>query len=383
MRLRRLCTTGLIAVLALNVAVAYAARWSEQEEQAAGAEVAAQIEKEYKLWENEDAEQQIEEIVAEIVPRTQRQDVKYVVKLLDSDEVNAASVPGGYIYVHRGLVEDAQSVDELAGVLAHEIAHNCTYDALDQGERNKKLFIGGITAALVAIFIGAENEEISGVLAAGAYLRQGILSRYSIEMERRADLNAVSYLVHSKYDPVGLLTFMERLGAETYKHARPDYGIYESHPQTTERCGYIIQAIYDAGLDINRRAVTKWDPPKYESIAAEGAAVEPRTAPARISLWGEDIVTLSYSGDYEGIDKRAEAICSALTEALADGLQRYEIETGEDQGTVTVELRGKPMMKVYPQDVQSDDDSPQATAEGIVKALARAMHREELMRRYH
>ncbi len=384
--IRRHLSVVLFAVaLSLGITAAYAAGWSEEREKAAGEEVVAYVEKEYELWEDEEVLRQVEEIVAEIVPQTQRPDVKYTVKLLDSDEINAMSIPGGYIYVHRGLAEDAQSEHELAAVLAHEIAHNCTYDAMEQAGRSKKLFIGGVSAALVAIFAGASHDEISTVLAAGAYVRQGILSRYSIDMEQRADLNAIEYMVNTRYNPVGLLTFMERLGAATYASYRPDYGIFETHPQHTERCAYIIQAIYDAGLDINRRAVTKWDLPTVETIAPEDGDADPAAAPARLSLWGEPIVTIERPGEYDGVDKRAQAACQTLAEALADGMARYDISTArqdEDGEQIAVQVRGKPMLILTRDDIQDGDGSPQSFADEVVRALTRALHREQLTRRY-
>ena len=384
--IRRHLSVVLFAVaLSLGITAAYAAGWSEEREKAAGEEVVAYVEKEYELWEDEEVLRQVEEIVAEIVPQTQRPDVKYTVKLLDSDEINAMSIPGGYIYVHRGLAEDAQSEHELAAVLAHEIAHNCTYDAMEQASRSKKLFIGGVSAALVAIFAGASHDEISTVLAAGAYVRQGILSRYSIDMEQRADLNAIEYMVNTRYNPVGLLTFMERLGAATYASYRPDYGIFETHPQHTERCAYIIQSIYDAGLDINRRAVTKWDLPTVETIAPEDGDADPAAAPARLSLWGEPIVTIERPGEYDGVDKRAQAACQTLAEALADGMARYDISTArqdEDGEQIAVQVRGKPMLILTRDDIQDGDGSPQSFADEVVRALTRALHREQLTRRY-
>ena len=451
--------------MVLNAHIACAKNWSEEQEKAVGAEVAAEIEKQYKLWDNEDGRKLIEDILGELVPHTDRPALEYTVKMLDSDEVNACSIPGGFIYVHRGLVEDAQSVDELAAILAHEIAHNCTYDAMDQARRSKKLFIGGITAALVAIFLGASNEQIAGVLTAGSYVQQGVLSRYSIEIEQRADLNAVRYLTAAKYDPVGLLTFMERLGAKAYKKPQIDYGIYQSHPITSQRCAYLVEAIYEAGLTVNRRAVTKWDPPTYVSIGPDGAEYPPeppkdeaeaaqtdaktetdtkpeedttqqtqpdttdaqtdtntetdadtktetdtkpeedaaqqtqpdaadteakpakppidrKTAPAKISLWGEDIVTIGSPGTYDGIDKRAEAICKILTETIAAGLERYEIRATQDSEKTTVVLRGKTMLEVFPEDIPSEKLTAEQVAQGVVKALARALHREELSRRF-
>ncbi len=237
----------------------------------------------------------------------------------------------------------------------------------------------------MAIFAGASHDEISTVLAAGAYVRQGILSRYSIDMEQRADLNAIEYMVNTRYNPVGLLTFMERLGAATYASYRPDYGIFETHPQHTERCAYIIQAIYDAGLDINRRAVTKWDLPTVETIAPEDGDADPAAAPARLSLWGEPIVTIERPGEYDGVDKRAQAACQTLAEALADGMARYDISTArqdEDGEQIAVQVRGKPMLILTRDDIQDGDGSPQSFADEVVRALTRALHREQLTRRY-
>ncbi len=417
MQLRRCLILIMSAAMLFNAHIASAREWSEAQEKAVGVEVAAEMEKQYKLWDNEDARKTIEEIIAALVPHTDRPNIEYTVKMLDSNEVNACSIPGGFIYVHRGLVEDAQSTDELAAILAHEIAHNCTYDAMDQARRSKKLFIGGITAALVAIFLGASNDEVAGVLTAGAYVQQGVLSRYSIEIEQRADLNAVKYLTPTTYNPVGLLTFMERLGREAYRKPQIDYGIYQSHPITSERCAYLIDAIYEAGLTINRRAVTKWDPPTYVSIGADGTEypleppegdteatqtdgentqvdgketdakpaeipIDRKTAPAKISLWGEDIVTIGSPGTHDAIDKRAEAICAILNAAIATGLERYEIRTGQDGEKATVLLRDNAMMEILPEDIPSDEVTAQQVAQGAVNALARALHREELSRRF-
>ncbi|MFP3904971.1 MAG: M48 family metalloprotease, partial [Armatimonadota bacterium] len=200
MKLRSIFVTICILVLLLGVAAVFADTppYSEEAEEAAGKEVCAAIEKEYDVWDDEETYKKVAHMVETITPHTQRPDIEYNVKLLDTSEVNAFSVPGGNIYVCRGLVEDAQSDDELAAVIAHEIAHNCTYDAMRQAERNRKFFIGGVSAALLSIFFGASSGEVAGVLQAGNFLRQGVLSKYSKEMEERADKNAISYLTETE-----------------------------------------------------------------------------------------------------------------------------------------------------------------------------------------
>ena len=380
----------LTALLAGAGACAYAADkppFSEEFEKKIGAEAAAQVEKEYKLYVDEEAHARLVAMVNEITAASSRPDVVYDVRLLDTEDVNAFSLPGGIVYVTKGLLKEAGSDHEIAGVLAHEIAHNCTYDALDQADRSKKLFLGSISAALVAMVLGANTEQISGVITAGSYLQQGVLSHYSLEMERRADLNAVRFLAASKYNPVGLLTFMERLASGMFDKPQIDYGIYETHPQATERVGYIIQAIYDQGLEINRRAVSKWDPPTFESLKPEGAAedfvLDPKTAPARITLWGEELITLTGPGSFEGIDQRAAAVCKTLTDAVAEGLNLYEIEVDDRGDSALVTVRGAMLLTLDGRDVTAEGSTPAMVAEQVVHALARAIHRERLQRRYH
>lgn len=389
---------AVIVILALLVsAVAVLADsppYSEEEEQAAGKEVCAAVEKEYDLWEDEAAQKKVNTMVNAIAVHTQRPDVKYNVKLLDTDEVNAFSVPGGNIYVCRGLLDTAQSDDELAAVLAHEMAHNCTYDAMKQAERNQDMFMGSVGAALAAIFMGASSEEVAGVLQAGGFLRQGLLSKYSKEMEERADKNAISYLKKTEYDPVGLLTFMERLLAKEAGHYRPDYGIFETHPGPIDRRGYIIQTLYDAGIEINRRAVTDWQAPKFELIRPGDDENADPTA-AEITLWDIHIVTIRTKGHFDSIKARAEAVCNSLKNSLAAGLERYEVQKVNRDDHVVVELRKIPMIAIGPEDVAAakeaeadgaENDTEQITADtiadGVVNGIAGALHYEALKRRH-
>ncbi len=156
-------------------------------------------------------------MVKAIAPHTPRPDVKYKIKLLDSDEVNSFSVPGGYIYVYKGLVKAVQSEHELAAVIAHEMAHNCTFDALKQLDRAQHLTIATAAAVLAAMMVGGNEEMPWAVWQAGGLATRGVLSHYSMDIEKQADLHAIQYLLHTKYNPVGLLTFMERLAAKDHQ----------------------------------------------------------------------------------------------------------------------------------------------------------------------
>lgn len=251
-----------ILLLLPSLALAQAKpKWSPEYERKVGLEAVAQVEKQMKVVTDEAQQKRLDQIVTSLGTVSLRPEVKYTVKIVDDNEINAFSIPGGFIYVTKGLLEDAQSDHELAGVISHEITHNAFYDALERGEKNKKLFMGSIAAALGALLLGAEGNEISTVLAAGEYIRLGVLSKYSMTVETRADTEAVDCLLATKtYNPVGMLTFMERLAARERRRPKVEMGVYADHPDTDKRCQKIIERLENAGVDVNRRAVTKWDP---------------------------------------------------------------------------------------------------------------------------
>ncbi len=125
-------------------------------ETALGKKTCELIEKEYHLVKDEKAIARLNTIANNIAPYTQRPDVVYQVKILDTPGINAKSIPGGYIYVTKGLLDAVESDDELAGVLAHEIGHNSLYHVKKMAERDKKASINQIVAILLSARIGTE-----------------------------------------------------------------------------------------------------------------------------------------------------------------------------------------------------------------------------------
>ncbi len=379
MRLRAIAI-WLSLCLALMGVLALPARaddppFSEEYEKSVGAEAAAKVDAEYERFEDEEAQARVNEIVARIVPHTGRPDVQYDVRLIDTDEANAFSLPGGIIYVTRGLLESVESDHELAGVLAHEMGHNCTYDALYQAERNKDLFTGSVAGVIAAILLGTSSEEISMVLMAGEYIRQGVLGGYSIEMERRADAHAVEYLLHTDYNPVGLLTFMERLAAEERRTPHLEPGVYRTHPPLDERVRALRQQISAAGREINRRATTQWERPKAEEIEEDGATV------VRVVLWEKEIFRVLVAGpEHDTPMARGEAIAARLSQLLADGLMEHEVQVGEHEGNPAVCARGEVIVTLYPEDAEAQATDAAQIAEEVSDHLREALAWERLDR---
>ena len=216
--MRRVCNhkplLGAILLLTLVAVPAAAREWSEEYEKKVGERAVEAVLEEYEVYEDEEAQQHIEQIAARLVPHTQRPELGYTVYLLDSEEANAFTVPGGHVFVTKALLEDVESEAQLAGIIAHEMAHNCTYDSLDQLKRAQDMSLATAAAVLVAVLTGRGSEATYGAFVMGELVTRGVLSTYSIEIESRADRNAAHYLMEAGYNPVGLLTFMEELARE-------------------------------------------------------------------------------------------------------------------------------------------------------------------------
>ncbi len=383
MRILRTATTlVLVAMLAALLAtpVVYAATksdspYSPEYEQKIGQEAAAQVEKEYKRYEDEETLKRVNEIVSTIAPYTNRPNVKYDVRLLDTDIVNAFSLPGGIIYVTKGLLNEVQSDDELAGVLAHEMAHNCTYDSLRQADTNQELFTGTVAAAIAAVLLGADTDMLSSVFVAGEWVRRGVLGGYSIEMERAADRHAVQFLLETPYNPVGLLTFMDRLAARERASVDPPGGVFQSHPLSQERVHALSEQIYRAGLDINRRATTQWERPKAEVFEGEDGSY------VRVVLWEQEIFrVLTACPEHDEPMQRAEAIVERLTRALEDGAKEWDVQLRERDGNPAVTVWGEAIVTIYPEDAQAAGVEAEQVAETVMDALSRAFRQEKLER---
>jgi Zn-dependent protease with chaperone function len=370
----------LCAVALLTATLSWAQtkpKWSPEYEKKVGLEAATEVEKKWKLVDDQPNLKKLTEIVDSVAAVCDRPDVKYTVKIVDTDEVNAFSLPGGLVYVTKGLLADAQSDSELAGVLAHEITHNTFYDALYRADKSQKLFMGSLGAGLAALILGAKNQEISAALAAGEYIRLGILSNFSLDVESRADAYALKYLIAGKkYNPVGMLTFMERLAAEERHKPKQELGVYADHPDTDLRCQALIDQLEEAGVDINRRAVTKWEPAKAEEKEVDGQKI------AVLSLWGIELMKVQCGADGKAPLDRAKAMADTVTKCLADGMEAYQVTTELQTPQPQVLLGRTVMLTVTPEDADAAKTAAPELAKTVVANLGTALRKEQLGRRW-
>jgi predicted Zn-dependent protease len=176
---------------------------SEEQELAMGAEFAQQLETELKFIRDPTVVGYISELGQSLARVSQRNNIPYTFHVVDSDEVNAFAVPGGYLYVNRGLIEAADNESELAGVLGHEIGHVVGRHSARQMTQQLGL------SALASLALGEDPGMLAQLTAQIA--ATGAISSYSRDMETEADRYGVQELYDAGIDPMGMATFFDKL----------------------------------------------------------------------------------------------------------------------------------------------------------------------------
>ena len=177
----------------------------------------------------------------------------YRFKVIKSEDVNAFSLPGGYIYVYEGLVKYVESDDELAGVIGHEISHAAFRHVPTLLKKSRQLSLLTLPLIIASIFAGGGQAAILGPLASlGA---QAIGSGWSVDAEKAADYGGFQILTFSKYNPVGMLTCMERFARDEHMGPAISWGIYRDHPPSLERAESLTADLVAANIPIRRSLV--------------------------------------------------------------------------------------------------------------------------------
>jgi predicted Zn-dependent protease len=155
--------------------------------------------------------------------------VPFTIKVIDSDEINAFALPGGFFYVYSGLILAADEEAELAGVMAHEIAHVAARHATRQLTRSQYANIG----TLPLIFMGGGVGY--AVRAAAGFGLPVTFLKFQRGFEAEADYLGLQYMYKSGYDPSAFITFFEKIQAQEKRKPGTLAKAFSSHPQTPDR----------------------------------------------------------------------------------------------------------------------------------------------------
>jgi len=195
-----------------------------------GKQFAAQVESSVKLINDPVVTEYVNRIGQNLV-RNSDAKVPFTIKVIDSDQVNAFALPGGFFYVNSGLLLAADNEAELAGVMAHEIAHVAACHAAREQTRGQLVNLASIPLIFVGGGIGYAVQSAAGLALPVTFLR------FSRGFEAEADYLGLQYMYKSGYDPQSFIAFFEKLKAQEKKKPGFLAKAFDTHPQTPDRIG--------------------------------------------------------------------------------------------------------------------------------------------------
>jgi Zn-dependent protease with chaperone function len=349
----------LVAVAVALALVRVAGADPASDEVRLGARIAKEIEARYGVVTDP---AQVERItrVGEIVARAvDRRDLTYRFKILKINGVNALSLPGGWVYVTEGMMKFVRTDDELAAVLAHELAHIAHRHYYIQEERSRQMLPALILGTALSVL-----AHSAAPLAGAQILTEGALAAYQRDLEKDADLTAVTYLTHTPYSPVAMLTVMEHLAEADRLSAHPDPGIYQDHPEPEERVAYLREDLIRLGIPIVRRPAEG-----YLRISVEPPAPAPGQ-PVTIRVDGHPVVTLGATVNGDPPAGRARAMVSRLDAFFNTDPAPYEVRAVHLLDRWSVIGGEQVLFDVTPEDAAYAKTTPAALAEAVRARLA-------------
>ena len=193
-----------------------------------GKQYSMQVESSVKLVQDPVVTEYVNRIGQNLVRNSDAQ-VPFTIKVIDSDEINAFALPGGFFYVNSGLILAADEEAELAGVMAHEISHVCARHAMRQMTRANIAQLATIPLIFVGGGIGYGIYEASGVGLPLTFMK------FQRNFEAEADYLGLQYMYKTGYDPQAFISFFEKIQAKEKKKPGTISKAFATHPQTPDR----------------------------------------------------------------------------------------------------------------------------------------------------
>jgi len=193
-----------------------------------GRQYAAEIEKSTKFITDPVVTEYVNRIGQNIVKNSDCK-VPFTIKVIDTDEINAMALPGGFFYVNSGLILNADEEAELAGVMAHETAHVCAHHAARQMTRANYAQLGTIPLIFIGGWTGYGIYEAASIAVPVTFLH------FSREFESEADYLGVQYMYRAGYDPQAFISFFEKVQALEKRKPGLVAKTFSDHPQTPDR----------------------------------------------------------------------------------------------------------------------------------------------------
>ncbi len=237
---------------------------TEKQEIKVGQDASKQVDKTNPILKDDEINDYISNLGEKLVGYSDRENLKYRFKIINTKDINAFALPGGYVYIYRGLIESADNESELVGVIAHEIGHIDRRHSVKQIEKAKKAQTGFLVAGIAMSIAGFGGTNT--VLNGAELVTQGVFLKFSRDMEREADQTATELMYSAGWDPKGMVTFFEKLA----KKGNSAITFLSTHPSPQERKENVDNLIDEL---VDGKKKLKKDSDEFHRIKAELAEI--------------------------------------------------------------------------------------------------------------
>lgn len=217
--------------------------FSPEQDVELGRKAAQQVEQQLPMLRNGRVDDYVEEVVSRLASNPPGPGFRYQIKTVNASEVNAFALPGGFMYVNRGLLEAVRSEGELAGVMAHEMAHVALRHGTKQATKGSAAQAGLDILTQILGRNDRRSGQIAGVVG-GLGLNAAFL-HFSRDAEREADQAGAEIMARSGYDPMDMASFFDLLAQQRRSNPGKVEQFFSSHPAPGDRARIIRQAGYE------------------------------------------------------------------------------------------------------------------------------------------
>jgi predicted Zn-dependent protease len=225
-----------LAVFAQTKIVYHSNKYKVTDDVRLGRQAAAEAEQQFPLMRDEQINAYVERVgqrlVASIPPEFQHPEFRYYFKVINARDINAFALPGGPMYVNRGMIEAARNEGEMAGVMAHEVSHVALRHGTAQATKAQKYAIGAGVAGILGTILGGPALGQIAQGSVGVYFL-----KYSREYETEADLLGARIMANAGYDPLDLANMFRTIQAQ----GSGGGGFFSDHPSPSDRYARINQ----------------------------------------------------------------------------------------------------------------------------------------------
>ena len=227
---------------------------SIEEEWRMGEQLSREVERQIRLNNDPAVNSYVRAMGQRIVAQTPMANLPWQFHVVDDPAINAFAIPGGHVYVNSGLIANAGTASELAGVMAHEISHVVARHSTEQLSRQYGLSV------LAGVVLGQNPGELQQIAA--QIVAQGAFARFSREAEREADELGLRFMYDANYDPRGMASMFRELLEHQQREPSRVEAFFSTHPTTEAR----VRDAERRAQQLGTRSAAITDEPEFQSV---------------------------------------------------------------------------------------------------------------------